>query len=379
LPTLRATPEPTPEPQRTHLPITTGAWQPFPSLLTARLDHTATTLADGRILVVGGEQRFEVGDEDVRAEALRSVELYLPAAGLWTQAAPLHQARAGHRALLLPDGTVLIFGGYVQGADRLIDVTTAERFDPTSGSWTELDGPDGSTIVDAPVVLRDGRVFTIGGFGTWPDGRMRPELFDPTTNTWSKGSRAPEIRVYPAVTQLPDSTVLVAGGALDIPDGPPGPTDDAWRYDPVADTWRRVASMAFEVFDGRAFSLPDGRVLVIDDSRAQVYDPVADRWTALAAGRGSRTNNNVTLLPDGRILLAGSSSCSEFSEVVEIYDAARDQWIDAGTIAIGSEAALVVLPDGRAVTIGGGWGCSGPEHPWDAFADASVLDPATIH
>ena len=82
--------------------ITTGALN-FP-----RFYHTATLLANGKVLVTGG-----MSSNTYPATILNSSELYDPATGLWTITGPLHEARYNHTATLLPSGKVLVTGGQV--------------------------------------------------------------------------------------------------------------------------------------------------------------------------------------------------------------------------------------------------------------------------
>ena len=85
------------------LPLTqsTRAWPAAESMTTARYGHTATLLPDGRVLVVGG----------YNANSLTSAELYNPALNSWSAAENLTVARNYHTATLLPNGRVLVAGG----------------------------------------------------------------------------------------------------------------------------------------------------------------------------------------------------------------------------------------------------------------------------
>jgi hypothetical protein len=73
-------------------------------MTTARAEHTATLLRDGKVLIAGGT--------GAGSQQLASAELYDPATGTFSNATDLVAGRRQHTATLLPDGTVLIAGGY---------------------------------------------------------------------------------------------------------------------------------------------------------------------------------------------------------------------------------------------------------------------------
>jgi galactose oxidase-like protein len=61
-----------------------------------RANHTATLLADGRVLVVGGTS--------ASGAATATAEIYDPAGPAWLPAGSLNVARRGQTATRLPDG-----------------------------------------------------------------------------------------------------------------------------------------------------------------------------------------------------------------------------------------------------------------------------------
>src|SRR5262245_53038367 len=69
------------------------------SLITARSDHSATSLGNGKVLVAGGSSA---------AGQLASAEVYDPTTGSWTATGSLANARSQHAAIMLPNGKVLV-------------------------------------------------------------------------------------------------------------------------------------------------------------------------------------------------------------------------------------------------------------------------------
>jgi hypothetical protein len=128
------------------LPLTEG---------TARYQHTATPLPDGRILLVGGYHRDTVAG--TLAMPLASVEIYDPSRDRWFAVAPLQTPRARHAALLLPDGRVAVLGGYA-----LDPLDTVELYDPYRDAWqyaTPLSQPrfdHGASLAGQQIVLTGG-------------------------------------------------------------------------------------------------------------------------------------------------------------------------------------------------------------------------------
>ena len=59
--------------------------------------------------------------------------MYDPASGTWTATGSLNTARYCHTATLLPNGKVLVAGGYDGNSGYL---TSAELYDPATGTWT---------------------------------------------------------------------------------------------------------------------------------------------------------------------------------------------------------------------------------------------------
>ena len=112
-----------------------GTWAVAGAMTEPRGDHTATVLPDGKVLAIGGfgvsqamrlrMQGFFIGSP---FEPLSSAELYDPVSGRWTLlASHLAAKRFGHTATLLPNGKVLIAGGFPSQGGSL---SSTELYDP---------------------------------------------------------------------------------------------------------------------------------------------------------------------------------------------------------------------------------------------------------
>ena len=104
------------------------SWVTTNPLNNGRFEHTATLLPNGKVLAAGGTTGGYPGNYN----ALSSAELYDPTAGTWTATGSMAIGRISHTATLLADGKVLVAGGYI-GA---IPTSSAELYDPASGTWT---------------------------------------------------------------------------------------------------------------------------------------------------------------------------------------------------------------------------------------------------
>jgi len=106
----------------------TGVWSAA-GAVPARSRHTATALADGRVLLTGG-----TGQD---GKYLASSYLFDPIAGRWDPSGSMATSRAFHTANLLPSGRVLVTGGddaFADSTDRyafLHTLSSAELWKPS--------------------------------------------------------------------------------------------------------------------------------------------------------------------------------------------------------------------------------------------------------
>jgi len=94
----------------------TGTWRVTGRMRVSRVEHTATLLSDGTVLITGGSGSGCSSTSLASCDALTDAEIYNPGEGSWSLAGRLHTGRSSATAALLPNGTVLVAGGVGQVA-----------------------------------------------------------------------------------------------------------------------------------------------------------------------------------------------------------------------------------------------------------------------
>ncbi|MCL7489434.1 MAG: hypothetical protein M8357_14810 [Desulfobulbaceae bacterium] len=183
----------------------TNSWSSAGTMIDSRSSHSATLLSNGRVLVAGGIHEY---GNSGSSYTLAGAELYDPATNSWSAADSLVTARYGQSATLLPDGRVLVAGGgqrissYEGG--RATSLASAELYDSETDTWSPTDSMS-TTRGPSATLMPDGRVLVTGGYGA--------ELYNPSTESWSPADNPAIVRHQHSATLLLDKRVLVAGGS----------------------------------------------------------------------------------------------------------------------------------------------------------------------
>lgn len=296
----------------------TGSWTPTGSMLTGRYRHTATLLPNGKVLVTGGN----VNNSNVIGIrcCLATAELYDPSTGAWTATGSMNAPRVDHWATLLPNGTVLVVGGDAYPNTGLERFPT-EVYDPGSGSWSATESEIGTGHDITATLLPDGRVLFLSTTlydpttGSW--SATLGCCFGGDPDTYSGNGTA---------TLLSDGHVLRAGGVGRVRSVESGftstftPLSTAALYDPVGGGWRATGSMHVGRVDAAAALLADGRVLIMGGNtggfpttgltNAELYDPSTETWTTTSSMAEGRYAQIAIRLLDGTVLVMGGSGTS---------------------------------------------------------------------
>jgi N-acetylneuraminic acid mutarotase len=278
-----------------------GSWTQIAQPLQGRRSAAAARLPDGGVLVAGGEPTTgETGSP------LASTELYSPAEDRWTEANPMATARgSGHTATTLLDGRVLIVGG-----TEFAGLQSAELYDPATRAWSPTGSMHEARSGHTATLLGDGRVLVTGGSIVHDSAMPSAEIYDPAAGTWTQVAPMSTGRVGHAATLVDDGTVLVSGGHLAISD--PGPQAASVRFDPVTGRWSDAGSMHIGRYRHTATLLFDGRVLVVGGlttegatAAVELYDPTDDSWIPVTAMTHARQGQAAARLPNGGVLVVG--------------------------------------------------------------------------
>ncbi len=180
------------------------------------IDHTATRLADGKILVIGG---------NVHNDLVTSAAILDPQTGRMEATGSLAEARAGHTATLLPDGRVLVIGGI---PERGTTHASAEVWDPETRAFSSTGSLREGRYYHTATLLRDGRVLVLGGYaadlncliifgfrltcGEYEFLRASAEVWDPETSAFSEVGQMVQPRADHTATVRADGRLFIVGG-----------------------------------------------------------------------------------------------------------------------------------------------------------------------
>lgn len=301
---------------------TTETWTTLPSLPEPRSNHTATLLADGRVLLAGGGKSSAIGVPSPD-EVLGTCLLFDPKDNSFSPVSSLAVPRSGHRAALLDDGRVLVVGG---GADTAFGpcgsvpnctvanaLASTEVFDAATGQWSGAGPMAQSRLSFTLTSLSSGVLLAVGG-ASGVDSLKTSELFLPDKMAWiGAPSLQTQDRLYHAAALLGSGHVLVAGGKKSNV----SPLDSVEIFDPAVPAWTPTTSLSEVRTATVMLPLPTGRVIAVGGydqltqkalDLAEIFDEESATWSAIAPLAKARVKHSVTTLADGRLLVAGGSS-----------------------------------------------------------------------
>jgi large repetitive protein len=286
-------------------PATAGAlnqvsFSPGPTMSTGRDYPGAARLPDGRVLVLGGYT--------TAGDYLDSTEIYDPATNSFSPGPTMPSKLYAPAVASLPDGMVLIAGGYDGGANT----SSAWVFNPNTGTFSPVGSLHVARELANAAPLPDGRVLIVGGYSNASESINSTEIFDPATNTFSVGPTYPQAAYGVAAVPIAGNRVLTAGG-YDSHGGHYLSTAFAF----AGSTFSPVGSLPFHNYAPAGAPLPGGRALLAggyDETSADgyltsalIFDPVTGSFSSngISSLSHAREEAAAVELKDGRVLVVG--------------------------------------------------------------------------
>jgi hypothetical protein len=319
-----------------------------PPMMVARGAATATLLPNGKVLIAGG---FDSG-----TTAVNSTQLYHPTTNTFSAGPPMKHARGGPTATLLPNGKVLIAGGN----DGNGDLNSTELYDIATNTFAPGPSLIAARYGGAAALLPNGKVLIVGGVA-YPSGPLSStEIYDPSANSFSAGPTMSSSVAPTAAILLPNGKVLLTGEVIS------GNVTMAELYNPAGNSMAERSLNTFRQYPTAAL-LPNGKVLIAGGfgnvngqvvilTSTQIYDPSLDAFAdgpSMSSGRWFAT---AAPLANGKMLILGGNAYgTNVLNSVEIYDSLTNSFT-AGTPMSDPRlfGTATLLPDGR-VLIAGGW------------------------
>ncbi len=335
-------------------------WTAGGNMANPRGHHTATVLPTGKVLVAGGTDG---------PNTWASAELYNPTSRTFAATGSMKHARDLHTSSLLPSGRVLVAGGFSPGTASTGATNTSEIYYPDSAVWIPTSVMISSRDSHTATVLPDGNVLVAGGYnrGVYQN---TAEIFYSTAGVWRQIANMPNRRANHTATLLPSGEVLLYGGINET-----GVLGAPVSYNPITGLWSARTNTTFTInrtYHHTATLLPSGEVLFLfgNDGTGtmgvgqpyfrEIYDPLSDLWrTAAAQDIEAAFNQTATLLPNGIVLMTGGAHTAIGSgeladNRVITYDVTASAFVTAQVM--GTKRAYhtaTLLPDGRVAAIGG--------------------------
>lgn len=324
-----------------------GRLSPALKMNVPRATHTATLLADGRVLIAGGFR--EEGTSEI---PIASAEIYDPATSTFTPTGDLNEARSGATATLLPGGKVLIVGGWGPSGRT----ATAELYDPRTGKFDYAARMSGPRAGMTATLLRNGVVLVAGGEAGRNTPQLLAEIYDPGANTFTPSGSLNVGRSAHTATLLADGRVLLAGGSSSNSQV----LASAEVYDPSTGKFMFTGSMRAVRYKHAAALLQDGNVLLVGGSNqndwtgkytsAELYNPKTGVFEKVADRNSERFKlaDAMVVLKNGDVLVGGGN------RQLETFDAKTSRFTLSNQLDNHYYyAVLTLLGDGRVLITGG--------------------------
>lgn len=241
----------------------TNSWTPLPDMNAGRWYPSNTTLANGDVLVVSGDQDTTVGVNTLP-------QVWQTATNSWRNLTNAQLSLYLYPGMhLAPNGKV--FMSIPSDTTRYLDTSGAGLWTTVAMRQFGFRGYGSSALYD------DGKVLVAGG-GDPPTNTAEVIDLNAASPSWRFVGSMTNARRQFDLTLLPDGKVLATGGSSGLGfDNSSAPVFAAEIWNPATEQWTTLASNTkYHGYHSNALLLPDGRVLTTggdDQANAEIYSP----------------------------------------------------------------------------------------------------------
>ena len=242
-----------------------------------------------------------------------------------------------------------------------------EAYDPAANTWTAKAGMP-TPRQGMAVVVVDGRIYAIGGWGGWPE-LSTVEVYDPATNAWATtvpvtfatmaaGTAAKPLAPMPTARDdfgfgVVNGIIYTVGGdtnAFDAVLGIPCCTTVVEAYDPVANTWTTKASMPTMRDDFDA-SVVDGVFYAVAGSRdGQFVNPALPNNGGFSLTANEAYKTSSIPVPKGLAATSGAQQVSLSWNAVAGATSYNIYWSNKAGVSTRAGSSMVPAVAGTAYT-----------------------------
>ncbi len=268
----------------------------------------------------------------------------------------------------LPDGRVLVIGGYGALTTGQVGIVDTNIFDPATSTWTRVADMHEPRWYPTVTELPDGRYVAISGQAGSTTYSNNPEIYDPVKNTWTLLSSISTAQVqepeYPFSYLLPNGNVYTMAPSV----------DESFELNVSAPSWAQVNSSS-GILNGSSVMYRPGHILYSGgapsentttnaQSTAATIDLTANNptWQPTTPMNYARVYHTLTMLADGNVLAVGGEATSSQTNVTtgvlpaEIWDPSTGTWTTVASMSAARNyhSTAVLMPDGTVLVAGGG-------------------------
>ena len=290
----------------------------------------------------------------------------------WTQqtASAGWSARQVHSSVALPDGSIVLIGGWISGSFT----NDTWRSTDNGATWTNITGNPGWSARGAhtTVAMPDGSIVLMGGSGII-DSDVWRSTDKGATWTLMNASAGWSARFQHSSVVLADGSIVLTGGNAHGGVA----MNDTWRSMDNGATWTLMnASAGWSArFEHSSVGMPDGSIVLMG-GYDNTHGPENDTWRSTdkgatwtrvnaSSGWSARNRHNSVALPDGSIVLMGGYSSGFKNDTWRSMDngATWTQLPNAGW-SVREAYSSVAMANGSIILTGGYDGSSLKKDVW---------------